>query len=949
MTAPNGIRKLVERFDRNSASYLSSQYNETQLRREFVDPVFELLGWDVSNTKGSPETYKDVVHEDSIRIGSKRKAPDYAFRIGGERRFFVETKAPHKNLDVDASASYQLRRYGWSAKLPLSILTDFEEFSVYDTRVRPNKGDSARTARILYFNHTEYLDRWEEIEALFSKNAVASGALTAYAIDGASNRETLAVDKSFLQEIESWREKLARNIALRNSNVGLRGLNAAVQLIIDRIIFLRICEDRGIELYEKLKTTLAGQSVYGQLVKLFYQADEKYNSGLFHFQDEVGRLESPDVVTPKLNVDNKVVTDIISSLYYPDSPFEFSVFPPDILGQVYEQFLGKVIRFTPSKRVKIELKPEVRKSGGVYYTPTFIIDFIVRKTLGTLLAETDSPRKVAQISVLDPACGSGSFLLGAYQTLLDWHLTHYQADGVEKHSKGRKPKIYQTEGNEWRLTVSERKRILLNSIYGVDIDPQAVEVTKLSLLLKVLEGSNSENLEQEYRFFQERALPDLINNIKCGNSLIETDYYRSKELFEDDTEFSINAFDYGKEFKDIFDLGGVDVVIGNPPYLSYSGRQAVKLDPCVREYYDTRYESAGWLSSHGLFILKSLNISKRMIGFIVPDQIGHLKGYENIRNAVTRQTSIMNVCYWGENVFSGVVTPALTFITDVKHNGATEIQLKDQNTAEHSLSGGNAWQPRSRHTELIEKLNRQATPLPECFADPGVHTGNCATKLIFSEEESPKDSMPVLEGKQVSRYACNRPNKVLRLKYEPQSGDYFRIGPKEKYKESKFVIRQTASFPIVGPRKHAIYFRNSLLALYPPLDGRHIHFVVGLLNSRLMRYVYQVSVSESSQKAFPQVKVGSLRVLPLRRIEFTDQKERASHDEIVDMVTTMVHLHEKKEEVETAHHRRVLNRRIDALDRDLDQVVERLYGLNPIETDQVESFLANASAKKEVP
>lgn len=826
MVALNGIRDLVEKFARNSDSYLSSQYNETQLRREFVDPVFELLGWDVSNRHGNPEAYKDVIHEDSIRVGSKRKAPDYAFRIGGERRFFVETKAPHKNLYVDASASYQLRRYGWSAKLPLSILTDFEEFSVYDTRVRPNKGDSARTARILYFKHDEYLDRWEEIEALFSKKSVASGALNAYATESASNRETLAVDKSFLQEIESWREKLARNIALRNVNISLPRLNAAVQLIIDRIIFLRICEDRGIELYEKLKTTLTGQNVYEQLVNLFYQADEKYNSGLFHFKDEFGRPESPDSITPKLSVDNKIVKDIISSIYYPDSPYEFSVFPPDILGQVYEQFLGKVIRFTRNKRVKVELKPDVRKSGGVYYTPTFIIDFIVRKTLGSLLAETNSPRKVAQISILDPACGSGSFLLGAYQTLLDWHLTYYQADGVEKHSRGRKPKIYQTEGNEWRLTVSERKRILLNSIYGVDIDPQAVEVTKLSLLLKVLEGSNAENLEQEYRFFQERALPDLINNVKCGNSLIETDYYRSKELFEDDTEFSINAFDYSQEFKEIFARGGVDVVLGNPPYLSYSGRQAVKLDPSVRTYYESHYENARWLSSHGLFILKSLDISKRMVGFIVPDQVGHLKGYENIRCAVTRQTSLMNVCYWGENVFSGVVTPALTFITDVKHKGATEIQLKDQNTTKHAINGGNTWQPRSKHAELIEKLNRQAVPLPNCFADPGVHTGNCVKKLIFSEEESPTDSIPVLEGKQVSRYSCNRPTKVLCLKYERREGEYFRIGPKEKYEDSEFVIRQTASFPIVGPRKHAIYFRNSLLALYPPprprMDGMFI-------------------------------------------------------------------------------------------------------------------------------
>ena len=246
---------------------------------------------------------------------------------------------------------------------------------------------------------------------------------------------------------------------------------------------------------------------------------------------------------------------------------------------------------------------------------------------------------------------------------------------------------------------------------------------------------------------------------------------------------------------------------------------------------------------------------------------------------------------------------------------------------------------------MIEKLNSQAAPLPDCFADPGVHTGNCVKKLIFNKEESPKDSIPVLEGKQISRYSCNHPTKVLRVTYEPIKGEYFRIGPSDKYENSEFVIRQTASFPIAGPRKHAIYFRNSLLALYPPADGRDVRFVVGLLNSRLMRYVYQVLVSESSQKAFPQVKVRSLRVLPLRGIEFADQKERDFHDRIVALVSTMVNLHEKKAEVETAHHQRALNRRIDSLDRELDQIIEELYGLNPAETDQVASYLANASAK----
>ena len=226
---------------------------------------------------------------------------------------------------------------------------------------------------------------------------------------------------------------------------------------------------------------------------------------------------------------NPVLKDIFKDLYYPDSPYEFSVLPADILGHIYEQFLGKVIRLTPAHRAVVEEKPEVRKAGGVYYTPTYIVDYIVKHTVGKLI-EGKTPNQVSKLRVLDPACGSGSFLLGAYQRLLDWHLAWYSENEPEKHRKGRKTKIFQGPGGDWRLTTAEKKRILLNNIYGVDIDLQAVEVTKLSLLLKVLEGENEETLGKNLRLFHERALPDLGQNIKCGNSLIGPNFYENRQL-----------------------------------------------------------------------------------------------------------------------------------------------------------------------------------------------------------------------------------------------------------------------------------------------------------------------------------------------------------------------------------------------------------------------------------
>lgn len=358
MNAPPEIRQLVERFQLHRDAYRSAQYNETQVRREFVDPFFKALGWDVDNEQGYAEAYKDVIHEDALKFGGSTKAPDYCFRIGGVRKYFVETKRPSVNLKEDPESAYQLRRYAWSAKLPLSVLTDFEEFCVYNCRVRPQKTDKASKERVLYITWDEYLDRWDEIAGIFSRDAILRGAFDKYA-ESKKKRGTAEVDEAFLKEIEGWREVLARNLALRNPGLSQRELNYAVQKTIDRIIFLRICEDRGIEPADRLRAVTNGPNLYGRLCQLFRAADDRYNSGLFHFQREKGRPEDPDEWTLDLALDDKPLKDIIAGLYYPDSPYEFSVLPADILGQVYEQFLGKLVVFNEAsgQRSEIELTP----------------------------------------------------------------------------------------------------------------------------------------------------------------------------------------------------------------------------------------------------------------------------------------------------------------------------------------------------------------------------------------------------------------------------------------------------------------------------------------------------------------------------------------------------------------------------------------------------------------
>ena len=635
---PDKILELVERFQNNQAEYRQPAYKETQLRREFLDPLFKALGWDVDNEQGYAEAYKDVVHEDAIKMGRATKAPDYSFRIGGVRRFFLEAKKPGANLREDAEAAFQLRRYGWSAKLPLSLLSNFGELHVYDCRVKPVKGDKASHSRIKSFFFQEYPERWVELAAILSKNAVLKGAFDRYVEAKKIKKGTAEVDAAFLAEIERWRELLARNFALRNPGLSQRELNFAVQKTIDRIIFLRIGEDRGIEPYGQLQALLNGGQVYRRLFELFRQADDRYNSGLFHFQAEKDRSDDLDGLTPNLSLDDKVLKDILKNLYYPDSPYEFSVLPADILGQVYEQFLGKVIRLTAGHQAKVEYKPEVRKAGGVYYTPTYIVDYIVRQTVGQLVeAKKISPRSPLTLRVLDPACGSGSFLLGAYQFLLDWHLEQYGQDPA-KWAKGKQPRLYQAAKGVWKLTINERKRILLDHIFGVDLDPQAVEVTKLSLLLKVLEGEDEQSMGQ-LKLFHERALPDLGRNIKCGNSLIGPDFFRGQQtsLLGEDDLARINPFDWAAEFPEIMAGGGFEAVIGNPPYIRIQTMK--EWAPREVELYKEHYAAAskGNYDIYVVFVEKGLDLlhAQGRLGFILPHKFFNSQYGEPLREIIS--------------------------------------------------------------------------------------------------------------------------------------------------------------------------------------------------------------------------------------------------------------------------------------------------------------------------
>lgn len=554
MPAPEKIVNLVKHFEEHLDDLKSKEYKELQLCSDFINPLFRELGWDVDNEGEKSEKYRDVIQQFRLNISGSSKAPDYLFRIGGSPAFFVEAKKPSVDINSAKDPAYQLRRYGWNKKdIDVSILTDFEDFSVYNCQIKPLEGDEPHVGRIARYTYKQFITHWDEIESIFSKANVEKGSLEKLLKEKTIKGIRETVDETFLKMIEEWRALLAKNLALRNPGLDVKQLNFAVQQTIDRIIFLRIAEDRGIEPLNRLLGLTNGPEIYGRLASLFKDADKRYNSGLFHFSEEKGIPTPPDNLSLGLQIDDKVLKEMIINLYPPKSPFDFSAMPADILGQVYERFLGKVIRLTEGHRAVVDEKPEVRKAGGVYYTPTYIVDYIVSNTVGRLV-EGKTPAEVAKLKILDPACGSGSFLIGAYQFLLDWHLEWYnkKENDPEKWAKGKNPAICQQKLSDgsygWRLTTEKRKEILLNNIYGVDIDRQAVEVTKLNLLLKVLEQENTQDLFSR----MERALPDLGANIKCGNSLIGSDFYDNRAtLFDMEESYRVNAFDWDREFPKI--------------------------------------------------------------------------------------------------------------------------------------------------------------------------------------------------------------------------------------------------------------------------------------------------------------------------------------------------------------------------------------------------------------
>jgi type I restriction-modification system DNA methylase subunit len=1001
LNAPTSILQLVDRFDEQRPAYLAGKYNETQLRSDFLNPLFEALGWDVLNHKGRSEKYREVILEQSVEVAGQAKAADYAFRVGEKPLFFVEAKKPAVNIGANPEPAFQVRRYGWSAKLSLSILSDFEQLAVYDCRIKPVHGDLASVGRVKLYSFKEYPDKWQEISDIFSCEAVLKGSFDQFAEGLKGKRGTADVDDAFLEEMERWRGDLARSIALRNPELTQRDVNSAVQTTIDRMIFLRICEERGIEAEDTLRNAAEGKSVYERLVYLFKQADKKYNSGLFHFSDEKKQSSYPDSLTLGLKIDDKVLKDILAHLYYPLSPYAFNYIPTDILGQVYERFLGKVIRLTAGHQAKVEEKPEVRKAGGVYYTPTYIVEYIVKHTLGELLKEQSAESQKAQpLRVLDPACGSGSFLLGAYQYLLDWYLDWYIHNDPVSWAKGKAPAVVESKGG-WQLTMDKKKEILLNHIYGVDIDAQAVEVTKLSLLLKVVENPG------QLSWLSERILPDLGENIQCGNSLIGPDYYDGRQMpvFGDDESYRVNVFDWHNAFPQVFAGGGFDAVIGNPPYIRIQALQ--EWASTEVEFYKKRYKAAskGNYDIYVVFVEKALSLLNKTgrLGYILPSKFFATDYGECLRKIIAENQALCRIVDFGHlQVFDQATTytcllflagfPQKTFeYTKVDKPSAlldASFREIENNLSDHPWTFSD-----ETSKTLLEKITSNSKPLSDLPSRIGRGSSSGCDGVFILRKSS--NSYITKNGESINiepgilripifatnfgRYEFHSTDKeVIIFPYRVESDGYKLI--------SEADLKQTYpnAYKYLASRKKELEERKQYKEWYSFSAPRNldVHEVAQILVPLLANRGLYCRLSESSSQfclmasggfsitvgadcdLSPNYVLGLLNsnllfwrlrsisnvfrggwitctkqyveTLPIRKINFSVPIDAARHARMVALVEGMLTLHKHAAAARLPQDKEMIQRQIQATDAQIDRLVYELYGLTEDEIKIVE-------------
>ncbi|WP_162510786.1 Eco57I restriction-modification methylase domain-containing protein, partial [Treponema endosymbiont of Eucomonympha sp.] len=614
-------------------------------------------------------------------------------------------------------------------------------------------------------------------------------------------------------------------------------------------------------------------------------------------------------------------------------------------GNIYEKFLGKTIYFRGVKGTAdgvrqhtavIEEKPEVRKAGGVYYTPQYVVDYIVRHTVGVLIKDK-TPEEIAALRFADPACGSGSFLVGAYQHLLNYHLDYYRG-GKNAKAALKAERLYESARGAYKLTIAEKQRILQNNIYGVDIDSQAVEVTKLSLYLKLLESEGRETEGQLFKYSDMTLLPSLEDNIKCGNSLIGTDFYAQGDLgLTEDEQFKVNCFDWEREFPAVFRNGGFDAVIGNPPYVNIANIES----QFERNYYKNNFKAAtNKVDLYSLFTEKCINLLKPdgVLGYIFSNSWLGTNSFMAFREMLVKKTKVTQLVKLPAGVFhDATVTTILLFFQKTVVDKNHKIALKY--LAGNEFLSFDFSLPYARiyaSPNFAFNFNKEvAIKVPyiklEKLAEFSLGIKTSDDKKFISNFLINAEYYPLLRGKDTARYSYIFHNKYIW--YRPDlMAKKVGAGPRhlEYFLTPKIVIKDVATS--IGATLDVDNFLvNDTLNVIYHIEKYDMKFVLALLNSKLIN-----SWFDSNFEAGLHIKINQLGEIPIPDLDLSKKTDKTAHDNLAALADKMLSLKKREHEEPNPQVQTVLQRQIGAVDRQIDEAVYRLYGLSAEEIKAVE-------------
>lgn len=798
----NKIQALVQKYEQSKDVYRTSRFNETQVRNEFLDPLFEILGWDIRNAAGKNTNEREVLLEEPLKANaaSHTKKPDYTFRLFGERKFFLEAKKPFVHIEREDEPAKQVRRYGFTAGLKISVLSNFEYLYIYDTSYPIEQNDTRVKAIVREYKYTDYEDAAEELLEYLGKDSVYSGRFDEVWSGIEANINHKSVDELFLQQINDWRLMLGTEILRNDPEIEMAELGDVVQSYINKILFLRVCEDRNIETYQSL-LQIADHNSHQELIAKFKAADSRYNSGLFEekLSDEiVGNVSSS-------------FWSIIRELYFPQSPYSFAVLSSDILGKIYEIFLSQRLAVVDGQ-LSIVNKPE-NEDRDIVTTPNFIVREILRQTVKDNLAHlTDN--QILNLRCADIACGSGAFLLETFQLLCDALVDFY--------TENDRSKLIQIDINTYKLKFEVKRNVLTKCIYGIDKDFNAVEACKFGLLLKLLEGEDESTITAFHP-----VLPILDENIFYGNSLLE-----SYNVPDNQTE-DINPFDFGdRKF---------DYIIGNPPYMKTEDIK--KFTPKEHRLYPKFYKSAyKQYDKYFLFIERAFTLLKEngAMGYIVPSKFMKVGAGKELRKFLSTHKAIKSITSFGAHqVFSDKSTYSCIVVLQNKENDSfkyseidslTKWRVRDltsfsENVRNVSLMGEETWILCSDGLQsILNHILTQSSPLCEIVGDEYIFNGiqTSANKVYVFQPESEDRQYYYFK---YNNQLCQVEKKVTKPYFKTVSGDdslntyrTFKpnarvIFPYKKRTDGKLDVIKLSTIQ----RKYP-YFYNYLTVIQPELD-----------------------------------------------------------------------------------------------------------------------------------